>query len=177
MTDERLDCSGAGWFRDGTRVVMAAREPGRPARSFVVNAGGGKPEPITPEGVAGTLVSPDGAWLLAARAGEPIALYPVSGGAPRTIPRLEAEDEPVRWSEDGRSIYVRRDFQPENPDVIDIFRVDVTSGRRDHWKRIRPTEFARLPDLLPVSIGSDEQSYAYTFWRATSDLFLIEGLR
>ena len=177
LTDPSVDCDAADWIGDGTRLVMAGRVSGQEARSFMLDASGGPLQAITPPGVTGTLVSPDGQWLLAAAAGQPPALYPIAGGASKPIAGLEADDEPVRWSVDGRSIYVRRDFQLDNPDVIDIFRVEVATGRRVLWKRIRPTPFARMADLLPVAIGRDEQSYAYTYWRAASDLFLIHGLR
>ena len=177
VTDPGTDCDAAGWIGDGTHVVIAGRVSGQPARSYMLNANGGPLQAITPAGVTGTLVSPDGQWLLAAAAGQPFALYPIAGGPPKPIANLEADDVPVRWSVDGRSIYVRRDYQPDNPDVIDVVRVEVATGRRELWRRIRPTEFARMADLLPLAIGSDEQSYAYTYWRAAADLFLIHGLR
>jgi eukaryotic-like serine/threonine-protein kinase len=177
LTDERLEPSAAGWIGDGTRVVVTAREPGQPFRSFALDAQGGNLQPITPPGVTGTLVSPDGHWLLAAAPGQAYARYPVAGGSPAAIDGLDPDDEPVRWSGDGRVIYVRRDFQPDDPDVIDVFRVEVATGRRALWKRIRPTPFARMADLMPVAIGRDEQSFAYTTWRSANDLFLIQGLR
>src|SRR5207249_8004101 len=43
--------SGAHFLPDGRRIVFNASEPGRPSRSFVVDESGGKPQPVTPEGV------------------------------------------------------------------------------------------------------------------------------
>ncbi|MGD9905231.1 MAG: protein kinase [Vicinamibacterales bacterium] len=177
LTDAAVDCARAHWVGDGSRVVVVARLPGEAYRTFVMSATGGPLQPITPPRVTGTVVSPDGQWLLAAAPGEAIARYPIAGGPPQPIPGLDAEDGPVRWSLDGRSIYVRRDFQRDHPDAIDVFRVEVATGRRTLWKRIQPTPFTRMADLLPIAIGRDERSYAYTWWRAATDLFLIDGLR
>ncbi len=48
-----------------------ATKPGKPIRVFVQSLDGGAARPVTPEGVAGRLLSPDGKFLLtqSARAG------------------------------------------------------------------------------------------------------------
>jgi hypothetical protein len=72
---------------------------------------------------------------------------------------------------------VRRDFQPNDPDGIPVFRIDVQTGRRELWRRFTPSEYARGAELLPIVIGRDGQSYAYTFACGVSDLYLLEGLK
>jgi hypothetical protein len=114
--------------------------------------------PVTPDGVAGGLVSPDGAWFLASPSGQPEALYPVSGNGPRAIPGLTAADEAVQWDPDGRFAYFRRDFQPEDPDAISVFRIDLTTGHRELWAHLFPQEFARAANLLPIAIAPDRRS-------------------
>jgi hypothetical protein len=176
LTDATLYCLAADWV-DQSRVVVVARESGQLPRTFVLNKSGGDRRPLTPPGVQGTLVSPNALWLLGARAREPYALYPLDGGPPSLIPGLDAIDVPVGWSADSRSIFVRRDYQPTAPDVIEVFQVDVSSGWRRPWKTIRPQEFSRIADLLPLAIGADDRSYAYTYLRGSPNLYLARGLR
>src|SRR6266705_6511508 len=53
----------ANWFPDGERFVFAGSERGHGVRTFVQSIRGGAPRPITPEGIASTLLSPDGRWI------------------------------------------------------------------------------------------------------------------
>jgi hypothetical protein len=56
----------AKWLPDSKRiVVVGAQSEGHRSRSWVIDPTGGKPRPITLEGITGTLVSPDGKFLLA----------------------------------------------------------------------------------------------------------------
>jgi len=143
----------------------------------VMNASGDGRRVLTPPGVEGTLVSPNGLWLLARRPGEPYALYPMDGGTPRPIPGLDAIDDAVGWTADSSSFFVRRDYQPTAPNDVEVFRIDVRSGRRTLFRKIRPTEFSRVADTLPLTIGSDGRSFAYTYIRGSQNLYLARGVR
>ncbi len=59
---ERLQ-NGSHFLPDGKRIVINGNEPGHPGRTYVVDVAGGKPVPVTPEGVYATLPSPDGKFL------------------------------------------------------------------------------------------------------------------
>jgi hypothetical protein len=101
----------------------------------------------------------------------------MDGGTPRPIPGLDGIDEPVGWTADSRSIFVRRDYQPTAPDIVEVFQVDVGSCRRTVWKQLRPSEFSRVADTLPLAIGGDGRSFAYTYIRGSQNLYLARGLR
>ena len=53
------------WFPDGRRVLVCGTESGRAPRCYAQDVAGGAPKPVTPEGVIGQWVSPDGRRLLA----------------------------------------------------------------------------------------------------------------
>ena len=63
----------AAWLPDSRGFVFAGSEPGRSLRLYVQSIDGGKPRPITPEGIVaaipGFAVSPDGRWVAAVGAG------------------------------------------------------------------------------------------------------------
>ena len=174
LTDGRFSCLGAGWFPDSKHILFCATEAGRRVRTYILDMDRGSIGPVTQDGVAGSLVSPDGAWFLASLSGQPKALYPVSGNGPRAVPGLTTADQAVQWDSDGRFAYFRRDFQPEDPDAISVFRVDLTTGHRELWAHLLPQEFARAADLLPISIAADGRAFAYTYIRDTHDLYLVE---
>ena len=86
---ERLQ-NGAHFLPDGKRIVFNGNEPGRPGRTYVVDVAGGKPEPVTPEGVFATLPSPDGKFLAGETADYKLDLFPLDGGPVRHIPGRRA---------------------------------------------------------------------------------------
>jgi eukaryotic-like serine/threonine-protein kinase len=167
----------AEWTADGTSVVFVASEPGRPRRIFVVSIAGGSPRPVTPEGVAwvGSLVvSPDSRYVLGRDAQSKILRYPLDGGAPLPLGGLEPGDVPLRWSADGRSIWLLgRDRSPAR-----IFRLIVETGRRALWREIVDSDPAGLsPGWLRVLISADGTSYVYGYRRTLSDLYVADGIK
>ncbi len=168
----------AAWFPDGKRILFAGKEAGRGVRFYVQSLEGGKPRPITPEGPAmgffsGVAISRDGRFVAAVGPNRKAALFPVDGGEPRPIPAIADEEVPLRWSGDGRSLYVSK-FR-ELP--ARVFRIDLDTGRRVLWKELMPADPAGLEAIINILLTPDGKSYAYTYSRSLSDLYLVEGLK
>src|SRR5580698_4085669 len=51
---------GANWMPDGKQIVFSANRPGHAVQCFAQDVDGGKPRPLTPEGVIFCKISPDG---------------------------------------------------------------------------------------------------------------------
>jgi hypothetical protein len=62
---------------------------------------------------------------------------------------------------------------------LKVSRVDLITGKREHWREIVPADPTALIDVeMPVfRMTPDGKSYAYTTWRYPSDLYLVEGLK
>ncbi len=77
------------------------------------------------------------------------------------------------WTPDGKSLYVgRRGEYPAR-----IFRLDLASGKRELWKELSPPDPAGISNVAPPAIADDGMTYAYSYNRILSDLFLAEGLK
>jgi eukaryotic-like serine/threonine-protein kinase len=167
----------ATWFPSGRAVLFAGAEKGRGPRCYVQDVEGGPPRPVTPEGaslVPGTHpISPDGKSFLASGSDQTIRLYPVEGGEPRAVSALQPGDVPIRWSGDGRSIYVFR--YGELPARID--RLAIETGAREKWKTIAPSDPAGMVDVRAIQLTPDGKSYVYTYSRFPSDLYLTDVLK
>src|SRR5271170_455504 len=96
----------AHFLADGKRITLNATEPGHGARAYLVDLDGGKPIPITPEGITGGLISPDGQSILRPNDRGEAAVYPTAGGSPHPIPDLEPRFVPIQWSKDSSSVSV-----------------------------------------------------------------------
>ena len=127
--------------------------------------------------MVGTLLSPDGKFIAAFGRYSEYYLCPVEGGEPRTIEGFLDDDILLQWSADGRSLFVRG----AGDLVLKIYKLDLTSGRRELWKELTPPDPAPLvsigEDQGQVRITPDGKSYVYTCWTFPSELYMVEGLK
>jgi eukaryotic-like serine/threonine-protein kinase len=159
-----------GWFPDSNRVVFTGNEPGRPVRTWMYDLSSEKATPLTAEGIRGGPVSPDGREFVIANAHE-LSLSPIAGGTPRKVTQLQDGEMVVRWSGDGRSLFLRK---PEG-DTVKLIRFDVASGRREPWQTLRvPEPGAQFFGVLALSANG--KSCAFTFQHDLANLYLVKGL-
>ncbi len=165
----------AAWLPDG-RIVFAGNEANRGVRLFVQGVDGGKPQAITPEGIAtafpGFAISPDGRLVAAIGSDRRGMLFRIAGGESRHISGIVDGEFPLRFSEDGRSLYVWKRELPAR-----VYRVDLATGNRELWKELMPVDPGGVERISNVVVTPDAKSYAYTFSRLLSDLFVVEGLK
>jgi Tol biopolymer transport system component len=158
---------------DGKRIVFVGHEPERPSRTFVQDIAGGAARPVTAEGVVARLLSPDGK-LLVTQTPEGLALTPLEGGPPRAVAGIEPGDRPLRFTADGRFLYLRssaREFPAR------VFRLDLATGRREVWKELTPGDPAGITTLLPSAISEDGKTVLFLYARSLADLYLAQGLK
>jgi hypothetical protein len=159
------------WLPDSRRVVSSGSAPGSRPRCFTRSIDGGDPQPLTPEGVTRCrLPSPDGRFLFVNRN----QLFDIQRGTLSSVPGLTETDEPIRWSGDGRSLFV---IVKTTDSAWSIQRVDVGTGRREPVRDLHTAGPVGAGGLVNAHISADGRSVVYTSSRYFSDLFLIEGLR
>jgi len=162
--------SGAGWFPDGHSVLVCGNEPSHAAQCYETSLDGGALRPMTPEGTAAGLVSPDGQNILAQnhRTGD-YRVYQSATDSGRVVPGLTPTDNVIRWSTDGRALYVLRGF------LVD--RLDLATGRLDPVLDLSPKAGSGTVALSGAAIADDPRVYAYDAWQYLSQLFVVDGMR
>jgi Tol biopolymer transport system component len=175
ITNDSINHASAAFLPDGKRVLFAGNEPGRGVRFFVQDLQGGGPRAISPEGVEvfAVAISPDGRRVAAIGPNGETWLYPVEGGQPERVPGTQAGEGPIRWSRDGRSLYIRDAARLS----VRISRVDVATGRRELWKELSPSDTSGLVGVFGVRASPEVGAYAYTYGRTLSDLYLVGGIQ
>ena len=166
----------ASWFPDGRRILLEGHEADHGARLYVAGADGGSIRPISGEGVrinGSNPVSPDGTFVTATGRDGKSYVYPVNGGEPRPIPGLSEDDEISRWSSDGMSLYVFR--HGELP--AKVVRLNLLTGKREPWRDVLPSDPSGVLTITPILLTPDGKSYAYSYPRILSQLFLGTGLK
>ena len=170
---EQIHNGPAHFLADGKRITLIANEPGHAARCYLVNLDGGKPVPITPEGITGGLVSPDGQYILRANDAGVVAVYPIAGGAARPIPNLEAGFIPLRWTEDNVAVYGYRPGQAPTS----LYKVNLVTGKKTVVQELQPENNVGVVFIAPVVVNRDGSRSAYSYYQVFSVLYLISGLR
>ena len=161
------------WMPDGKRILFTGNQPGRPARCFIQDIDGGKPRPITAEGVVGCQISPDGQLIAATDLKESaIRLYPLDGGPPRAIPGL-LPGEAFKWTPDPRFAYI----YPKMMLPAKIYRLNLANGQRQLFKEINPSDETGICDMSEILFSADGRAYVYGYVRLLSELYLVNGMK
>ena len=168
---EGMRYESAEWFPDGKRILFTGNQAGHPVRTWIYDLDGKGPKPITPEGVRATRVSPDGHSFVIAEAHK-LSLGDISGGPPRTISDLQSGETVVRWSGDGRYLFLR---QLEG-DTIRVSRLDASTRRKEPWRVLKVPE-PGAEFFGPLALSADGKAYACSFQRDLANLYLVKGLR
>ena len=136
-------------------------------RIFEMDLATGKRRLIAPDGVQPVPhpVSPDGMWVLGRTAGNELKMYPVNGGAPRSVTGVDAEETPVRWSDDGRSLFLSRTSRLPGT----LARLDLATGKKTTWKDLLPPDKAGVQYISSVQAAASGKAYAYTYKRVRSE--------
>jgi Tol biopolymer transport system component len=169
---EHLDNGAARFLPDGKRLVVDGNEPGRLGRSYVVEISGGPLRAVTPEGTYAILPSPDGKYLAGATLNG-VTLFPVDGGSPQLVTGTSVSDMPSQWSADSRALYVYR----EGEIPLNVYRLDISTGKKDLIKRIIPDDHAGVVSIGPVVTNPQGSQFAYSYYQVLSVLYVVSGLR
>ncbi|MBP8297254.1 MAG: toll/interleukin-1 receptor domain-containing protein [Burkholderiales bacterium] len=177
---ESLRLPGAGsrminarWLPDGHGLVVHAVEQGRQARLFHVVLPDGTRRPITPEGIGGWALSPDGSTVAATSPESDIRLYPVTGDTVQVVPRTTNVDSLVGWIDAG--LLVMRFADPTAPRG-EVYLLEPGTGQRRSWANLVPRENTGLMWMSRFVATPDGRTQVFTWHRSLSNLYVADGL-
>jgi Tol biopolymer transport system component len=175
---EHIANGNVHFLADGKRITLNANEPGHGERTYLVDLEGGKPLPITPEGVTDGLISPDGQYIVRpndvrANNAAGVAVYPTAGGVPHLVPDLEPSFVPIQWLEDNSSVY---GYLPGRVPTK-VFKVNLSTGEKTLIQELQPDTTVGVVRIAPVVMSRDGSRFAYSYSKVSSVLYLISGLR
>ena len=172
---EGLSPQYAHWLADGKRMLIVASQPGHGFRTYIMDLPDGKPRAITPEGVFTQFntASPDGRFIAAPQPNQKIGIYPIAGGEPRVVPNTEPGEVPIRWSNSPEWLFIA------NPTQIPtkVYHININSGQKDLWMSLSPQDRTGLDSISSLQMSSDGKSYAYSYERFLSDLYLTNSVK
>jgi len=165
------------WHPDGKRILIVGSDAEGQMRLFVQALAGGPPRPFARlEGALHPWIpfSADGRFVAAWPKEGPWVLYPIGGGETRPIPFLKADELPLVFSDDGRSLFVTDDL---GQIPLHVMRLDLKTGKREPWLELAPPDRSGAAGTLGPWLTPNGRFYTYNYSRELSDLYLVEELK
>jgi WD40 repeat protein len=175
LTHDAVSYGAVRFLPDGKRLLASGIEAGHGGRDYLIDLTTGDSKPITPEGIAGVQVSPDGRNIAVRGPGGKRGIWPLDGGGFHPIPGLESGYGVVGWAPDGESIYVVPNRGGAK--VAKVSRVNVQTGKMEPWKTIGEEAGAGVSSVGRLQFSSDGNAYAYIYVRVLSEAYVVTGLR
>ena len=162
------------YFPDGQRLLVSGNYPGKPMRLFTQPANGGQLTPLNPDVYLDwASISPDGTQIAGLDENQRAAIVPSTGGPPQVLP-IPFHSAPLDWSADGKALFVK---EITCCPPMKIYRFEFATSRYRLWKQVEPLDHVGLSYIMDAVISRDEQSYAYSYVRTLSELFVVDGWR
>lgn len=175
ITHDAVSYGVIRYMPDGKHVVATGIEAGHGGRDYLIDVSTGDSKPITPEGIAGIAISPDGKNIAVRGPDGKRGIWPLDGSGFRPIPGLDSKYSIVGWTPDGTSLYVALNQRLSH--VAEVSRVDITTGKMEPWRTFGGGGTAGVASVGLPHLSSDGNSYAYIYVRVLSEAYVVKGLK
>ena len=174
LTHDSVSYSAARFTPDGKRLLAQGIEAGHGARDYLIDVTTGDSKPITPEGIFGVNLSPDGKNTVVREADGKWGVWPLDGSGIRPIPGLDSSYYVTDWSPDGISVYVAS--RKARKTTANLYKVNTTNGKTELWRTFGAIS-AGVEGVGAPHFSADGNAYAYVYQRVLSEAFVVTGLK
>jgi WD40 repeat protein len=168
LTAANMCVTSVSWLPNGKQFIFAGAKQGQSNRCYLQSLDRSGMRAITSDNFRCDLISPDGAYTLANSGNDFYKVAIDKAEAPIKV-KFPAHFVPIRW------IAADRVFAIEEFGFSEIDTIDLTSGAIVDKTPIRLPSGVDSVSIL--KIGADNNTFAYSAVRRSSDLYVIQGLR
>ncbi len=175
LTHDAVSYGAVRWLLDGKRLLASGIETGRGARDYLIDLSNGDSKPITPEGIAGVQLSPNGRSTAVLGPDGKWGIWPLEGSGIHLIPGLDSSDYVTGWSPDGGSVYATSSRAGQK--AAKVYQVNIATGKMQLWKTFGAEAGAGVSSVDGPLLSSDGTAYAYIYVRVLSEAYVVTGLK
>ncbi len=172
LTHDNISYSRVRFFPDGRRLLAVGIENGHGVRDYVIDVSTGTPKPVTPEGIAGALLSPDGHQVAVTGPDGHLGVWTFDNNSMRAIPGLDSRYYASGWTPDGKSLYVAE----SKPLAAKVYRANIETGKLDFWKEFG-TDLHNLRGVSSPRFSAKGDAYAYIYSQIVSEAYVVRGIK
>ncbi len=177
LTHDAIRYRSVRFLPDGKRLIASGIETGHGVRDYLIDLATGESKPMTPEGIAGTVVSPDGGSVAVLGPDGKWGIWPIGSSDSanmRLIPGLDSSFYMSGWSPDGKSIYVASSHPSQ---MAKVMKVDIATGKIEPWKTFGAGAGAGVTETGAPFFSRDGSAYAYVYVQNLSNAYVVSGLK
>jgi Tol biopolymer transport system component len=176
VTHDNVRYVRVSYLPDGKHLLAIGIEAGHGARDYLVNVSNGDSKPVTPEGITGLLLSPDGRSVIVIDSEGKWRVWSLEANSNQPITGLDSNKFYVTgWSPDGSSVYAFSSLNKET--LAKGFRVNIATGKMETWKTFGDHIASGVTSVGGPRFSSDGIAYAYVYVQELSQAYLVRGLR
>jgi hypothetical protein len=165
--------SAIGFGRNEQSVYICGVQHAGARGCFDYRLAGGAPTQIVGADTIVVGLSPDQKTLLMRTGAGVTFVRSLEPGVNRVLATITADDEPIRWSPDSKSIWVRR----ANEIPLRVSQVDGVTGRRSPLVTFDASDRHGLVVYVGVSMADDPKVAAFVARRYLGQIYMVTGAR
>jgi Tol biopolymer transport system component len=175
LTHDAVAYEAARFTPDGKRLLARGIEAGHGGRDYLIDLSNGDSKPVTPEGMAGIEISPDGHSVAVRGSDGKRGIWLLEGGGFHSIPEFPSNYAIIGWAADGQSVYAAA--IERNAKESKVSRVNVQTGKMEPWKTFGAETGAGVSSVGAPHLSTDGNAYAYIYVRVLSEAYVVTGLK
>jgi eukaryotic-like serine/threonine-protein kinase len=175
LTHDDVSYGEVRWLPDAKHLLASGIENGHGGRDYLIDVSSGDSKAITPEGIFGVNISPDGKSTTVLGPDGKKGIWPLEGGGIRLIPGLDSEYYLTGWSPDGNSVYAA--LNRINEKTAQVFKVNTATGKMEPWKTFGADAGSGVSSVGGLRFSRDGSAYAYVYSRVLSEAYVVTGLK
>ena len=160
------------WFPDGKRLAVLGSEPGKRARTYLLDLSTGKLEPLGPDRFHVVAVAKDGKRILGTMPTGWV-IFNTETQQMQPVPGIQDDESPWKWTKDGQGVLVEGG-PPAGP--ASVTRFDLATGKRTLLKTLEARDHAGVL-AMRMTMAEDEKSYAVFEVVAKDVLWMADGVK
>ena len=162
-------------YLDAKQLLASGIEAGHGRRNYLIDLSNGDAKPITPDGIAGIILSPDGRSVVVVGPDGNSGIWPMDGSGLRPIPGIDSKYVVTGWTPDGGSLYAF--YSQQHKGAAKIFRIDLATGKMELWKTFGADLAGTGVNAGPPRFSSDGSAYVYSYTQVLSEAYVVKGLK
>jgi serine/threonine protein kinase len=171
LTHDTVKYDSARYLADGKHLVAIGIESGHGIRDYIVDLSNGNSKPLTPEGMAGARMTPDGTSLIVRNSEGRSGTWSIEGNSFNPFDGLDAKYGVIGFAPDGKALNV---FDRTSADRnVMVMRFDLATQKMTPWKKFGSPVISSGPPVF----SKDGRAYFYVYTQLQSVGYVATGVK